>query len=252
MTGQVPAAPPYGATALPEPGIVASGRQPTAAAIAGSTKPDSATRHTHSNTIRNVQIAMNAKISSTGFRAVIGFALSCLILLSPSTVAAQANLPLDGVFSTGNWRVRFEDKSGIGVFTAVGNGSRKIGESFLKVSARISYNSWRGRAFDRTFSTVQESSVSIKGDVLTITPKTGPAYVMTRVRTAAAATTSAAGSSRTEHAQNPTRDKSRLAPAKASGGSGSGCSPVQCHGITQAGNRCRRTTTNCSGNCWQH
>jgi hypothetical protein len=36
------------------------------------------------------------------------------------------------------------------------------------------------------------------------------------------------------------------------GSSGSGCSTVQCTGTTQAGNRCQRTTTNCSGRCWQH
>ncbi len=34
--------------------------------------------------------------------------------------------------------------------------------------------------------------------------------------------------------------------------SGSGCASVQCHGTTQAGARCLRTTTNCSGYCWQH
>ena len=33
---------------------------------------------------------------------------------------------------------------------------------------------------------------------------------------------------------------------------GSGCSTVQCSGITQAGNRCQRMTTNCSGRCYQH
>ena len=36
-------------------------------------------------------------------------------------------------------------------------------------------------------------------------------------------------------------------------GSSSGtCSSAQCTGTTQAGSRCKRTTTNCSRRCYQH
>lgn len=37
-----------------------------------------------------------------------------------------------------------------------------------------------------------------------------------------------------------------------SSGGSSGCSTVQCTAYTQAGDRCTRMTTNCSGRCWQH
>lgn len=37
-----------------------------------------------------------------------------------------------------------------------------------------------------------------------------------------------------------------------SGGGGSSCSSVQCSASTQSGSRCKRTTTNCNGRCWQH
>lgn len=198
---------------------------------------------------------MTAGISSTRFRTVVGFALSCLMLLSAgslSTLSAQANVPLEGIFSIGNWRVRLDDKSGTGVFTAVGNSSRKTGEPFLKVSARSSYNTWRGRAFDKSFTALQESLISINGDVLTITPKTGPAYVLKRIQPAASTGRSMTGGTRTAPAGSPAPAKSYSSPAKTSGRNESGCTSVQCHGTTKAGNRCRRTTTNCSGYCYQH
>ena len=34
--------------------------------------------------------------------------------------------------------------------------------------------------------------------------------------------------------------------------SGTNCSSSQCTGFTQAGPRCKRMTTNCSGRCYQH
>lgn len=37
-----------------------------------------------------------------------------------------------------------------------------------------------------------------------------------------------------------------------SSGHSSTCPSVQCSGRTQQGNRCKRTTTNCSGRCYQH
>jgi hypothetical protein len=37
-----------------------------------------------------------------------------------------------------------------------------------------------------------------------------------------------------------------------SSNSSSGCSSAQCTGTTQAGNRCKRMTTNCSRRCYQH
>jgi hypothetical protein len=198
---------------------------------------------------------MNTNIRPITFNAALGFTLSCLMLLfsgSLSKLAAQANLPLEGVFSSGNWSVRLDDKSGTGVFTAVGSSSRKIGESFLKVSARSGYNTWRVRAFDRTFSTVQESEASIKGDALTIRPKTGPAYVMARARSTASTRAGAANGAGTAPGKYAEPEKLHSAPAESSHNSDKGCIAVQCHSVTKAGNRCRRTTTNCSGKCWQH
>lgn len=187
------------------------------------------------------------------FNLALALTLSFLTLLISghfSNLAAQAAIPLEGLFSTGNWQVRLDDKSGTGVFTGVGSSSRKAGEPFLKVRTRSSYNTWRGRAFDLTFSTVQESTISIDGNTLVITPKTGPAYVLTRVRTTVSAAKSATGSSGIAPAGYSAREKSDAAPARSS--EGGDCGTVQCHGITKAGNRCRRITTNCSGRCYQH
>lgn len=194
---------------------------------------------------------MNLTLFRTGFHTVIGFALNCLLSFSPANVSGQANTPLDGVFSIGNWRVRLDDRSGTGVFTAVGNSSRKTGESFLTISARSGYNSWRGRAFDRTFSTISESAISIKGDQLIITPKTGPAYILKRVPAAPAATSVISSPGKAPSGYSAPK-KAYSATASTTRRSGAGCTSVQCHGITRAGNRCRRTTTNCSGYCYQH
>ena len=37
-----------------------------------------------------------------------------------------------------------------------------------------------------------------------------------------------------------------------SGSSSGSCSSAQCTGLTQAGSRCKRMTTNCSRRCYQH
>ncbi len=188
---------------------------------------------------------MITKHRRTGFKAIIVYAMSCAILLTScfTNVSAQANIPLEGIFSNGLWSVSLDNGSGTGSFTKVGNASRKVGEPFLKVVSRSSYNTWRGQVYDKNFKAMQAGTVSINGNKLKIAPGKGAAYVLTRVLPDNIISSRPDASS-DERLQSPRRSKATS--------SGSGCAVVQCHGITKAGRRCLRTTSNCSGYCWQH
>jgi hypothetical protein len=189
---------------------------------------------------------MITKHLPAGFKAIVVYAMSCAILLTAgfTKAAAQADIPLDGIFSNGIWSVSLDNGSGTGAFTKVGNTSRKVGEPFLKAASRSNYNTWRGQVYDNSFKTMQKGTVSIIGNKLTITPGKGAAYVLTRVLPDNIISSRPDASSSDERLQSPRRSKATS--------SGSGCAVVQCHGITKAGRRCLRTTSNCSGYCWQH
>lgn len=192
------------------------------------------------------------RFSRIAFQALFIYTLNCGA--GHTKAAAQANIPLEGTFSRDNWNVRLDNKSGTGSFIKVGNAAHKPGDQFLKVNSRSNYNTWHGRVYEQHFETMTEGTVSIKGNRLIITPNNVNAYVLIRMRRASS---SAMINSQptiipvkpVEEIQTIKRNPGR---SKITRSSGAGCATVQCHGITRAGNRCSRTTTNCSGNCWQH
>jgi hypothetical protein len=191
---------------------------------------------------------MHTTCFQTSLKKITIYILSCsfFLLTGCTNVTAQSNVPLDGTFTKGDWRIQLDSSTGTGFFIKVGDSSHKSGELFLKVKSRITDHSWNGRVYDRNFKKMQEGIISIEEDKLVITPGKGEAYVLMRIPVS---TENEAAPDNEEFSGNRKRRTGRI---KKVSRAGSGCTVVQCSAITKKGSRCRRTTSDCSGYCWQH
>lgn len=151
--------------------------------------------------------------------------------------ATEQLLPLTGTFFCDAFEVHLDDSAGTGIFTQVTSGMPQAGDVFLTVHHRTAASSWQGTVFDSSLRSRQAGNFSIRGNFLRITiPRQGTYHLRRRQEPVFSQDTRAS-----VYVRAAPRSKK-----------GSPCDAVRCQGITQVGSRCRRTTRNCDGFCWQH